>query len=326
MDRNKFFQLHELIKDDIKKTNTNIRESISSLERLAVTLRFLAAGDTFRSIAYSYRMGERTVSKIVEEVCQALWERLQSQVLEEPNTNDWKEIAKGFKDNCQFDHCVGAIDGKHVTIKAPPNSGSSFFNYKKTFSIVLLAVVDSNRKFIYIDVGSMGRFSDSGILNDSTFGRKLRTGGLNLPSDEPLYPGGVEIPYVFVGDEAFPLMTNLMRAYPQSNLSDSKRIYNYRLCRARRVVENAFEILAARFRIFRTPLTTCALHNYLIKHNFYDMRDDIEALDDRQLTPLAHCGFRCSNDSFFVREEFCQYFNGIGAVPWQSTRVSNILL
>lgn len=123
-------------------------------------------------MAYSYRMGERTVSEIVEEVCDALWSRLRSQVLKEPTTRDWTKIANDFKDNCQFDNCVGAIDGKHITIKAPPKSGSTFFNYKKTFSIVLLAVADSNQKFVYIDVGSMGRFSDSGILNDSVFGKK----------------------------------------------------------------------------------------------------------------------------------------------------------
>lgn len=92
------------------------------------------------------------------------------------------------------------------------------------------------------------------------------------------------------------------------------------------------------FRVFRRPFecrvelvetivkATCVLHNYLIKHKFYDMRDDIEGLDDSQLTPLAYSGLRCSNDSFFVREEFCKYFNGIGAVPRQSTRISNRLL
>lgn len=284
-------------------------------------------------------MGERTVSEIVEEVCDALWNHIQPRVLKEPTTSDWKEIANDFKVNCQFDHCIGAIDGKHVTIKAPPNSGSDFFNYKKTFSIVLLAVADSNRKFIYIDVGSKGRFSDSGILNDSVFGKKLKNGGLKLPPEEPLYPGGVEMPYVFVGDEAFPLMTNLMRAYPQSRLSsESRRVYNYRLCRARRVVENAFGILAARFRVFRRPFecrielvekmvkAACVLHNYLIKHNFYNMRpDEIEDLNDNQMTPLIHSGFRYSNESFFVREEFREYFNKIGTVPWQRTRVQNRL-
>lgn len=285
-------------------------------------------------MAYSYRMGERTVSEIVEEVCDALWSRLRSQILKEPTTRDWTKIANDFKDNCQFDHCVGAIDGKHITIKAPPKSGSNFFNYKKTFSIVLLAVADSNRKFVYIDVGSMGRFSDSGILNDSVFGKKLKNGGLKLPPEEPLYPGGVEMPYVFVGDEAFPLMNNLMRAYPQSKLSESRRIYNYRLCRARRVVENAFGILAARFRVFRRPFecrlqlvdkmvkAACVLHNYLIKYNFYTMsEDEIEDLDDSQLTPFAHSGCRYSNENFFIREEFCKYFNTIGIVPWQRTRV-----
>lgn len=298
----------------------------------------MASGNSFRSMAYSYRMGDTTVSEIVEEVCDALWKHLQPLVLKEPTIHDWKNIAKGFKENCQFDHCVGAIDGKHVFIKAPPNSGTAFFNYKKSYSIVLLAVVDSNRRFVYIDVGSMGRFSDGGILNDSVFGQKLKTGNLNLPSEEPLYPDGMNMPYVFIGDEAFPLLHNLMRAYPQSRLSESRRIYNYRVSRARRVVENAFGILAAQWKVFRRPFdcrvelvdkivkTTCVLHNFLINDVSYNMREeDIEFLDPSQLRPLVHCGYRYSNESFLIREEYCKYFNTQGAVPWQATRVQKRL-
>lgn len=104
------------------------------------------------------------MANIITEVCDALGKYLQPKVLSEPTQETWKDIATDFEEMCQFDHCCGAINGKHVTVKAPPNSGSDYFNYKKTFSIVLLAVADARRKFTIIDVGSKGRFSDGGIF------------------------------------------------------------------------------------------------------------------------------------------------------------------
>jgi hypothetical protein len=57
-------------------------------------------------------------------------------------------------------HCIGAIDEKHVSIQAPPNSGTSFFNLKGKYSTVLLGLVDAEYKFICIDTGSYGKECD----------------------------------------------------------------------------------------------------------------------------------------------------------------------
>ncbi len=69
---------------------------------------------------------------------------------------EWKKIADGFQRRWQFPHCIGAIDGKHMRIKAPQNSGSSWYNYKGFFSMVLLATCDSSYKFTWIDIGQYG--------------------------------------------------------------------------------------------------------------------------------------------------------------------------
>ena len=65
----------------------------------------------------------------------------------------WLDIATKFDNKWNFPHCLGAIDGKHIIIQAPPRSGSTFFNYKKSFSIVLLAVCNDNYEFTLADIG-----------------------------------------------------------------------------------------------------------------------------------------------------------------------------
>ena len=133
-------------------------------------------------------MGISTVAGIIPEVCQVIWESLVEEFLPVPKAADWREIAQDFREKWNFPNCLGALDGKHVVIQAPANSGSQFFNYKGTYSVVLLALVDASYRFRVVDVGAFGRSSDGGISAASAFGRALQEGTLDLPEDTPL-PG-----------------------------------------------------------------------------------------------------------------------------------------
>ena len=79
------------------------------------------------------------------------------------SANEWKSVAQTFEENWNFPHCVGALDGKHITIQAPINSGSEFYNYKQNFSVVLMALVDAEYCFMFADCGSQGRLSDGSL-------------------------------------------------------------------------------------------------------------------------------------------------------------------
>ena len=171
----------------------------------------------------------------------------------ELNEEIWRASEEVFKEKWNFSHCVAAIDGKHVRIKAPPHRGSEFFNYKKYHFIVVLALVDADRRFLTVDVGQYGRVSDGNVFANSHVAIRLARQNIGLPPDENL--GGIPLPYIVTGDEAFLLKKCLKRAYPRSarRLSEAERIFNYRLSRSRNTVENAFGILANTWRIYQRP-------------------------------------------------------------------------
>ncbi|KAL2095653.1 hypothetical protein ACEWY4_007801 [Coilia grayii] len=168
---------------DPTRHTTAYRKPIEAKQRLAVTLRFLATGDSFSSLAFSYRMGESAVALCVEETCKAVVRRLLSSQMPEPKTQDWLAMADRFESRWSFPNSIGAIDGKHVCIQAPPNSGSLYFNYKKTFSVVLLALVDANYRFRIIHVGEYGRTSDGGVYRNSALARGMELQTLGVPED-----------------------------------------------------------------------------------------------------------------------------------------------
>ncbi|XP_018398952.1 PREDICTED: uncharacterized protein LOC108776747 [Cyphomyrmex costatus] len=149
-------------------------------------------------------------------------------------------------------NCIGAVDGKHVQIQAPPNSGSICFNYKKTFSTVLMAACDHEYKFTIVDIGAYGSESDGGIFERSSLGKAIDNDDLNLPAIFANLPGSNQTtPYFFVGDAAFKMSRHMMRPYPSRNLIVDKKVFNYRLSRARRVIENAFGILVGIYKTYQ---------------------------------------------------------------------------
>lgn len=121
-------------------------------------------------IAYFYH---KCTLQIVIEVCDAIIKIMAPMFLPEPTTEIWEKSAKGFYDEWQFPNCIGSVDEKHVTIKCPNNSGSRNFCYLKKFSVVLMAIVDYDYKFICIDIGGYGRKSDGVILEKSAMGKRL---------------------------------------------------------------------------------------------------------------------------------------------------------
>jgi hypothetical protein len=212
-----------------------------------------------------------------------------------------------------------------------------------------MALVDADLKFTYIDLGTNGRISDGGVWAKCSLKEAIEHKILNIPEPSPI-SNDITLPYVIVADEAFPLKPYLMKPYNARDLNTERRIFNYRLSRSRRIVENAFGILANRWRIYHKPiplklscvkkvvLATCALHNLLrsqisTRHiytptNLIDIENPYNGIitegEWRQtntiyfqnLTKLSSNMY--SSDSKIIRDHFCNYFNTDGAISWQN--------
>jgi len=186
-----------------------------------------------------------------------------------------------------------------------------------------MAIVDPEYKFICVDVGGYDRNSDGGILEKSTMGKRLEANTLNVPRNAPLPGQRKDTPIVLIGDKAFALKTYLMKPFPRRLSTSDTRLdnYNYRLCRARCVVENAFGILSKKWRVYKGPievkeettkkivLATCILHNYLRVKNCdvgltTDEDESFAAFDQ-----FEHNNQRGPNEALRIQEKFVYFFN-----------------
>lgn len=210
-----FDTLLEHVRPVIERQDTPFRSAISAHDRLAMTVRFLANGDTFRRLSFNFLLGRSTAGMIVKDTCIALWEKLQPIYMRFPDTQQaWKKIAAEMESFWNFPNCIGCIDGKHITIECPANSGSRNLNYKGSFSSVLMATCDANYRFTYVDIGHFGGESDGGIFLRTPLMGILEERRYGIPPPETVGSAGL-IPYLMVGDEAFPLKPYLMRPYPR---------------------------------------------------------------------------------------------------------------
>ncbi|CAK1598457.1 unnamed protein product [Parnassius mnemosyne] len=328
-----FDNLKTIVGNEIYYKDTSWRNAISVEERLSVTLRYLASGNSINSLYYEYLIGATTIREIVEDTCEKFWECLQPIYMQEPDEDTWNTIAKKFYKRTNFPNCLGSVDGKHIRCKKPDNAGSQYFNYKQYHSIVLMAVANADYSFVSVDVGAYGGNSDSKIFKNCNFGKNLERTQLNLPESKtlPNDEDGKVMPLVFVGDEAFAQSEHVMRPYPRRNLTITQRVFNYRLTRARRVVECTFGILTNKWRILYPALdvktTTCdkivkaccILHNYVRKHDGVRSRDELYGT---QLISFRRNPVRSTINSLQNRDYFANYFTSIrGSVPWQYDKI-----
>lgn len=194
---------------------------------------------------------------------------------------------------------------------------------------------------MFAEVGAKGRISDGGVFSNSVLWEKMSTNSINLPQPSPLPGCTIDMPYVFLGDGAFALSTNVMKPFPGHHaIGTPQRKFNQQLSSSRVVVENTFGIMTSKFRIFKSsiPLSdvkasiitmTCVLlHNFLRRsktsRELYtppgttDMYKNGELVspgswrinNSNNLIPLQQLPRRATGNAIQIRENFMTFLNG----------------
>ncbi|KAL6421149.1 hypothetical protein ACFW04_013965 [Cataglyphis niger] len=290
-----FERLLELVQEPL--TKRSIREPLSPEHRLCILCKLLHG---------NFYVSKSTVSKVIRDTCKIIWDKLSPIYLPRSTMNDFKRYSRDFQELWNMPNYFEAIDGKHIVIQAPYNTGTSFFNYKKTFSILLMAIGDAN---------------DGRVFKELAFEIAFDNNEVEILDDSCLPGTDIKFPYYMVADETFPLKSYIMRPYPGT-----------------RVIENSFGILASRWRIFRSTIIAhvdtaewivCAglcLHNFLRKSELMLKAENATYCPSNYNVTFKNVGRIGTNNAhknITLRNTLAKYFIfSEGAVSWQEAYIT----
>ncbi|CAI2349210.1 unnamed protein product [Caenorhabditis sp. 36 PRJEB53466] len=276
--------------------------TFSAHEQSVMYLQFATSGQSFGCMRRRIGASKSTISSIVKRVSRVIIQHIPTVRLPS-SPSEWREIEETFVRRGLL-RCIGCLDGKHVRVKAPPGTGSLFYNYKSYFSISMLALADADLRFRYLDIGAPGSVSDTSIFN-RTFLKTILDTRATLPPPVH-YNDHLVLPSFVLADGIFALTPTLMKPFGRAQLTHEQTIFNRILSNSRVRVEHAFGVLASRFRVLHSQIelpysdavnfvsSLVHLHNLLIPpfvgplepvveaatEQFHDGKDQREALLD----------------------------------------------
>ena len=199
---------------EIQKEIARFHKPLPAGLNVAITLRYLATGDSNKKLMYGFRVAFNTILLLLPEVCEVIYQIYQDEQLKCPSIpQEWCEKAVHFGQRWNFYHAVGNLDGKYVAIKCPKWSGSKYYHYKGFYSVVLLALVDADDRFLWADVGSNGCCSHAQIFNKCELKLSILDGTTGFPDTDPMRGDDRDMPNFIVADDAFALRIWLLKPF-----------------------------------------------------------------------------------------------------------------
>ena len=269
-----FQSLVNIIGPLVAKVNALMRSSICPEKRIAIFLHWMAHGEEYHELANSYRVGTSTVHSIIHEIIPIVCSLASKEIVFPTEVSSLVETVRGFELLSGLPRCCGAIDGTFMQINKPMiKFGDAYYCYKQYPALLIFACVTSRGLITYVKTGIPGAVGDASSYNTSKLKENIDSGywlaGMRTKVEN------TKIPLFLVGDAGFSFSTRLMKCYavPAAQQTTEQKAFNYALIRTRRVVENAFGRLKARWRTLvsnfirdadfavQVSLAACVLHN-----------------------------------------------------------------
>ena len=235
----------EVIAPYIFKEPTNLNpEPFSVCRQLGLTLYRLGHGVCYSTLPQFFGASISLASETFNKVCRILVVASYDQYVTLSKTNeDWESEVKRFIENYEF-LWVGARDGFHVYVS---NKLKSFYSFKKRYSMSNLGLVRYNKRLLHCDAGTPGSTHDSRMLCSTSLYEKIISGNI-IPEKGVIIGDFGNIPLVTIGDTAFPKHAWLLKGYSEDTPDPKQRYFNTKLCSARVVTENAYDMFKGRLR------------------------------------------------------------------------------
>ena len=282
MRRVTFDRLVHDLRPYIQGQPTHWRQPIAVEKKVVVALFKLMHGASIPLVADKAALGKSTVHGILRQVCSAISLNF-GHLIAWPVGRRLARVTAAFQAKQGLPNCIGAIDGTHVYIAAPPNSivAADHRNRNKSFSILLQAVVDSKCYFTSVNTGPPGSLHDSAHFKSTELYRKVEMGVMGGFHDDPMtWPATLPFPPYIVADRGYPLLSWCITPYKKGPMgmpiTNEETWFNRKHSSTHMSVERGFGILKARFKEIggKSSLkleflptvvhTCCVLHNILL--------------------------------------------------------------
>ena len=264
-----------LVAHAIEKHHTTFRQAVDVNKRVAVAIWRLSTNNSYRTVSKVFGISKAVCIKITQDFRDEIV-RIASEFIKFPkNGPDTATAIQHFKEfaDCRIPQVMGALDGTHIEIEAPPTESKvDYFSRKQKYTVNTQAVIGANLMFLHVATGFPGSIHDARMCRATSVFQEAENGQiLATPTD---VINGYAVRPLILGDSAYPCTNWILKPFNFNlNLTQDQKKYNRKVSASRSTIERAFGLLKVRWRCLlkrmddrlenvpKIIITCCVLHN-----------------------------------------------------------------